>query len=572
MVNSESNLLHTSVEDTANSCYTKTKMITEALYAAKGDDIEMYNVILVDDEELILEGLKNCIQWNRYDFVVAGVFTDAQKALCYIEKENVDVLITDVKMPCMNGLDLISEVYTGEKDIKTVILSGYSEFEYARKALQYGASAYILKPTDDEAVYDVLNKIKKELDKKHNSNDKSNLWKDKLDLNKIVMENILRDLVLYRKNDKIDILKNYLNSDYYYLLVIEASHQNIFSNDIGEYFESCDIEKFIGSCKSIAFKHDNCNIVLLALQHEVEDKQAIHNFFGELKQFFCRFNEGMQIYGAWEGPAEGLESLATLFSSASVKMDYKYYSCNGLIETPDDIFSGKMDIQTLISNLDISSAAQRILIESDDKKATEEINFLIDKLKRKSYPDILIDQIPELIYIEFINYISGPDSESVSKAIQTNNVAIELYLEKNGPKTFENLKNRIHGITAMIKSEHMYKYASFENIVTNLAIKYISNNYTDEIKLEDISRHLAISVSHFCHIFKQVTGTSCIQFIIGYRLEKASEIIKTTETPVYMIAEKVGYKDSRYFLKHFKKRYGVSPMEMRRYYKSIENT
>ncbi len=124
----------------------------------------MYKVLLVDDEEMVTQGLSRFVKWEQAGFMVAGTATSVAGALDLLEKEPVDLVITDVQMPGQNGLDLIEIMNERYPQIKTIILSGYSEFSYAQKAIRLGALDYLTKPINFSAMMDLLQQVKKKLD------------------------------------------------------------------------------------------------------------------------------------------------------------------------------------------------------------------------------------------------------------------------------------------------------------------------------------------------------------------------------------------------------------------------
>lgn len=128
---------------------------------------KMLNVQIVDDEPIIRMGLKKLINWEELDFEIACIAQNGKQALEQLETENVDLIITDIEMPIMNGLDFIREVRENNRDVEIVILTAYDDFEYAKTAIKYGITEYILKPIEEEAVMELLLKIREQINEKH---------------------------------------------------------------------------------------------------------------------------------------------------------------------------------------------------------------------------------------------------------------------------------------------------------------------------------------------------------------------------------------------------------------------
>lgn len=522
----------------------------------------MYKVILVDDEELILEGLKKCISWDRHGFELIETFTDAGNALDFIQNKNVNVVITDIRMPGIDGLDLIGRISEKSKTIKTIILSGYNEFEYARKALMYGASAYILKPTDDESVYGALDKVKNELDREKNLGTAS-FWEGKLDLNKIVPENILRDLIFHKTNTRPGILEDFLEYRFFYLLVLSAGNYDLIQGETGDVLKECNPSGYLGQCKYIAVSHEQYEIVLFALMEQLENKQGIFALMKDIRENVCgTFGKAVPT-GVWEGPLNRLSDLEHVFRKARKKLHYSFYAKEGLLDIPDRMLEDNVSTSRLKEHANLQEAVERVILEDDESKIRDIIGNLISGLKKVYIPDSLLLQIPGAVLNEIMNSLDlHAGSEKRGKTANSGKQNTEYKLS-----TFDDLERCLADIVLFEKSQHYDMYSGYEKAVTGLAKKYVEKNYETDIRLEDIARHLAISVSYFCQMFKQNTGTSFIQYLMDYRMAKAGELIKSTDLRVYEVAQKVGYADSRYFMKLFKKHFGVSPLEMRHFSK-----
>ena len=513
----------------------------------------MYKVILVDDEELILERLKCCISWEKYGFSLAGTFSQAQEALDFLEKSKADLFITDVKMPGMSGLDLIREVRSRDKNIKAIIISGYSEFEYARQALQYGASAYILKPTDDAMVCGALAKIKEELDQHY----AAEFWPEN---QKVLLESIFREIVFNRNYENAGFLKDYLQGNFQYLYAVRTERLKLFAVDTPDSLETVRPDHYFGSCRYISIRHENLNITLLSLQARA-GREDVAGYFSRIKQS-CEEHQESHLAGIWEGPLPQGVNLQAVFQKMLRQFNYTFYSSAGWITIPDQVWLNPADAD-LNQIMDLPGLARRIILEADEQKTNQAVQDLVGILRNHYVPDPVIRDIPRRLCHELLACIFERDGKSLPAQIKS----MELYSDGSDLFTFDGLYHRLVSMITRIKSEYYSRLGNYESILANLARRYIQDNFSQDIMLEDIARHLSVSISSLCHIFKRISGTSLIQYLIDYRLEKASADIQKTDSPVYVIAEKMGYKDTRYFIKLFKKRYGISPTEMRRYAK-----
>lgn len=175
-------------------------------------DIRKWKVLIVEDEFRIGLMIKELIKWDEIGLEYVGLADNGETALNIIEKENPDIVITDIRMPKIDGLELISLAKQKNAHIRFVILTGYKEFEYAHKALQYGVNDYLLKPINEEELNKVLRKIHAELSQKHK--DEENLIKTVSASKHIIKSNILSNII---KNNDTDLL-NEIKDDYNLML------------------------------------------------------------------------------------------------------------------------------------------------------------------------------------------------------------------------------------------------------------------------------------------------------------------------------------------------------------------
>lgn len=207
----------------------------------------MYKLIIVDDEKYILEGLKNVINWNGLGFSVVGAFSDGEEALEYVSINNIDVVLSDIRMPKMDGITFITELRRrGNTEVEVVFLSGYSDFKYAQKAISLSACEYILKPSSPDTIIGVFNKVKKRLDQRSFAS--KSAVSSKINLN--VSEDS-RQAVLCRQ------IINYLEDNYMLPLTVQtiASEFIISPNYLGKIFYECTGRRVKDYLNDIRMEH-----------------------------------------------------------------------------------------------------------------------------------------------------------------------------------------------------------------------------------------------------------------------------------------------------------------------------
>lgn len=502
----------------------------------------MFNVIIIDDEELILEGMKTCIPWNEYEMQVVETFTYAADALSYLRENKVDIILTDIKMPEMDGIELIKTIYNEFPRIKTVILSGYNEFEYAQKALMYSASGYITKPTDEETVGTVLKKLKSEL----LSNKSNEVPK---------LESIFRNLVLYNDIDSEgkSILKDFLKFENYYVMIIKEVSGWVSPLVIYNILKEINISLYISDNNHIALKHTDSVIILMTLENNKEllsFRKMINIFQEKIQKSYPQSS----VFAVLEGPAKTLDDLNGFYLTAVEKLKYTYYFDSRLPNI--DIIQQLKASKTTLSEdkINIEDFISSVILADKDEKVSGIIDSFINNVRSSFLENSDIEKLPEKIITKFIPYISNDGTAG----------KLQYLLESKPVRSFNELRSCLAEIITSLKLKYLDNYNTHEQVIVKAIKNYIEKHYFENISLENAAQYVNISVYYLCHIFKEITGMSFLQYLINYRLEKARMLIATTDFQLYKIAEMVGYSDSRHFMKHFKRHFGILPSKIKK--------
>ena len=531
----------------------------------------MYSVFLVDDEPIVLDGIRSKINWEEAGFSFAGEAPDGEMALSMIHELKPDILITDIKMPFMDGLELAATIKKTQPWIKIIILSGHDEFDYAKKAISIGIEDYLLKPFTPEELLSSLNKTALQIDKERKQLSDISKLREELKSNEaLIKKEFLNNLVHGAEDMNTVIQKSSdlginLISRYYKVLISRIESR---TNNAQNQQEACSLLNSYSAAINEAvsfFHHSNLLVCIFkgSTQAELDD-----NSFraAETISHIATKNQDCMVLTAIGKSVEHLSQLNISYEDAKNILQINSSSSENRIISSDDISEDNNE----------SSDALLDLKEGDP---------LVDKLKYAAKGDIqsIIDESMELIkknpdqFSVFASYLLVDLIFAVSKLVEKLGGNIkELYPEilqrkfiddavsdeTNFTKTLEQV---LHFALEFRDSKVTGKYAD----VILKAKRFIEENYADpNTTLTTVAEAVALSPNHFSTIFSQECKTTFIEYLTNVRMENAKRLMRETDMKGYDIAYECGFSDPHYFSYIFKKNTGLSPRE---YKLSLEN-
>lgn len=502
----------------------------------------MYKVMLADDENLILQGLENIIDWEELGLEIVNKASNGQEAIDKFNENPVDIVVTDINMPQVTGLELLKELKKISSDVKFIILSGYDDFSYAKKAIELGVENYILKPIDEEelekTLKNTINKINQEKEENKSSLSKHNLLikliKGKLDQ---------REIDENKESFYID-----LDSRMYSLCIINTRSR--YDNEEMLHNIVDVIKENTQNNFEIIYTLDE-ELILINSWDESLNKEAIKKYYNILKERII--NEyGIDVFLSVGEPIENLHKISESYKEVNNLKKYVltlgYNKCI-TIEDVKDIneqnvnFSGVLDkLNKRIIAKDIDEAEKIIEETVEDKNLTpRNIYDLAVKIL------FLLDKVVE----EF----------KVEKQYSGNSLGEEI-VALCSEDTRENIKTLLCSeVREVIELMHptTIKYSP----VIQQIISYVNENYYEEVSLKTLAQKYHINTSYLGQIFTKEVGCSFSEYLNRTKNMKAKELILNTNMKINDIAKKVGYLDTSYFYRKFKKYYGVCPSTLR---------
>lgn len=536
----------------------------------------MLKVFLVEDESIVREGLKNSIPWREYGYQFMGEASDGEMALPMIRKIRPDVLITDIKMPFMDGLAL-SQVVTQEiPDIKIIIISGYDEFEYAQRAIRVGVEQYLLKPITRSALRKVLlelrEKIESEQEQKNYLETFQNEMKEYEDyarrrfLEKI-FGGVLTVQQIYEEAAKLSLE---LDAPSYNLVLLnlQVKRQNPeFGTKEPESLERVRealLRYFMRFPEYLIFRW---NISLFGIMVKGETARI-----GELTEH-CVSNIGkicaeeestMEWYVAVGKPVERLSLLPECYTKVNHILAHRFFDSKQHILTEKDAEDYLAGTDTKSFESVDSAKVNPEIIQGFLREGTqEELEDFItgylagvkDALKSRLFRDYLLLNIR----FSIINYMGmlGINQQEFLPEDEYNKVQEAAV---NGGEIYEYMKELLERALTLRdrESENQGKR------VLKKGLEYIEENFSeDSLSLNKVAGAIGVSGNYFSGVFSQEMQMTFIEYVTKKRMEKAKKLLRQTEKYAGEIAAEVGYKDAHYFSFVFKKTVGCTPREYR---------
>lgn len=520
----------------------------------------MLKVFLVEDESIVREGLRDNIPWQQYGYQFAGEANDGEMALPLIRKIQPDVLITDIKMPFMDGLALSRIVGQEFPNMKVIIISGYDEFEYARQAIQVGVEQYLLKPITKATLQKVLAEVKEKIEGEQ---------KQKNYLEKFQGE--MREFEQFsRRNFFVKVFEGQLSVQEIYeeaqklSLEIVAPCYNIVLVNLQEMKQE-ELQYYLLRYPEYLLIRWDANTYGILIKGEEDMIQELTDRCMEnIKRICTSTNEETEWYAVAGQPVERLSLLPECYRKVNHVLSFRYFAPHQHILTEHTVadFLPSNDDGKL-SELDIAKVNPEILNDFLTKGQREEIEDFVksylqnlaEALESKFFRSYLMLSIrfAAIAYAETL----GCRQEEFMMSVNTDQLTELASGMKDMQSYMQNLLER-----AIEIRDREYKNQSKKMIKD--ALEYIDTNYANEaLSLNDVAKITNMSPNYFSSIFSQEMQVTFIEYVTQKRMEKAKKLLRQTEKHTGEIANEVGYKDPHYFSFVFKKTQGCTPREYR---------
>ena len=532
----------------------------------KGKKMERYKVILVDDEAEVIDMIEKKIHWNDLGFEVAGSATNGVKALELVEKLQPDVVLTDIKMPYMDGLELSRRLNREYPNIYIMLCTGFDEFEYAKEAVHLEIKEYMLKPVNATEMSESLTNLKHTLDRER---------EEKLNVKKLndyfqevlpkLQSNFFISLIEGRveKHDYERFLQAYqvdMKGPLFGCVIFHTSENHV-PEGMNPLLLSMSVEREI---KQRLMDQWNClefiymGNTLLILELDAEDQITQ---ITDACDRFCRW--AYRIMGAVVTAGIGtvcdsLYEISLSYERAREAVSYRVlYGTKRAINIGEIVPKEQIKpVQSEESRMQTLFRAIRIGDSTEIERAAHgEMEKLHKNTETMSQYNLATMEIVSGFFkfctdnsLDF-NKISGNMQNIYEKVSQMDESTLTEWIVQMSERISEKLK--------------CARNSSARRLIVE-AQNIVKERYMEaDISLDEICAVLGVSNSYFSSLFKKEAGKSFISYLTDYRMDIAAEMILNTDEKSYTIAEKVGYLDANYFSYVFKKKFGVSPSKYR---------
>ena len=531
----------------------------------------MLKVFLAEDEFIIREGIKNNIDWQAHGYEFCGEASDGELAFPLIQKTRPDILITDIKMPFVDGLALSRLVKKELPETEIIILSGYEEFDYAKEAIQIGVARYLLKPINGETLLQEIDSVaeiilgkqkEKEIREKYQKEMEEKSLRDQMDLFQHLVTGDCSMEELLSVAGKLDLK---IMAPWYSIVLLKIQSMK---HDYEEYSGSIVVvDERIAKLaepehvlifdralegRAFLFKADS-EEELLAYQKE---------YLGDVKEVLSGY-ANLRYFGGIGTPVNRLREIPASFEDASHAFAHRYLVAESCI-------------------LDSSLLMQEGAAEHEDFRISAVNPEQIDRTKMQEF--LRTGDLDEVVYFvdEFFGKLDGGAMKSrifrqyitmdayFSIADFLNGLGLqkdEIEAPDQDGSILQDEKSAMDYIVRIMEKALVLreKKASsrYEDVVSEV-IHYIEDNYAqEELSLNLLASHVNFSPNHLSMIFSQQTGQTLIRYLTDYRMNRAKELLRCSSKKSSVISMEVGYKDPHYFSYLFKKTQGMTPTQYR---------
>lgn len=503
----------------------------------------MYRVFLADDEPFIIEGLYDIVDWADLGLEIVGNAENGKQTVEALRKVPVDILVTDISMPEMNGLDCIREVRKWLPDLKVIILSGYDEFDYLKEAMHLGIENYLLKPVNiEELTSTLISTVEKIQEEMHAS---------KLTLQDV---SILRDHILYRwvKNqihqkeleERAALLDLDLDAPFIQACLVRShqSHEEVHQYVMKQLCEEKDV---------IAFRDMQGDTVILFKIWDTNWQNQVKDKLEQIKREW--YGEPLRIS---LGSVQETTDVSSSYDHALMAQEYF------LVRQADQIMEYNtlpIEKHTLMtSHLDWSTYS-KLIMEKNKTDLLERVDHDFARLQQSE--DITPEHLQQVVLELLVRFKTEfEDTKFATDFDVLYREAMEKIVEATSLEELVTLVKKV-----AVSSIDLLNTDGMSPVVQKV-LDLIHQTYADTLSLKSMGANLNVHPVYLGKLFHKEVGENFTTYINKYRIEQAKKLLRESNLKIHEIATRVGYWESSYFYKQFKKYVGISPTDYKDLY------
>ena len=546
----------------------------------------MVKLFLCEDEIVMRDGIKKHIDWEKEGIEFAGEASDGELAYPMIIEAKPDILLTDIKMPFMDGLELSELVKKELPDIKIIILSGYDEFAYAQKAVSLGVTEYLLKPISPAKLKESIRSVAEKIEEERALGASEAEWAREEQAERLAIERnrlfeslVMNEMSTSETLDKAKELGITLTARTYQMILISltlngvsadsfSESRNRLKAEIGALYEDRNdcvfFDRGISGFTMLVLGDGGENNITAA----VDELQEILNKYEDIDYFIGVGGTVNRLSEIRDTYYEASKALANRFLVDPDKEKVVYTIREDTSpfgeeaeDNGDETGHSRFNIEPVLDSESPHKAMESFLRTGTIVEAEPLLDSIFSCLGEQNINSLIfLNYLTMDIYLAMARFIKeiGGDASEIDKECGDINDLISKAGGASEVKAY--LKKYLKKVLELRDSTSAKKYSR----LMQSAVSYIDENFSNEdISLNKVASNVNISPNHFSTVFSQEMGKTFIEYLIGKRMEKAKELLMTTDMRSNEIAYAVGYKDPHYFSYTFKKTQGMTTREFR---------
>lgn len=532
-------------------------------------------VFLVEDEYIVREGIKNNIDWEKNGYDFCGEASDGELAFPMISEKRPDIVITDIRMPFMDGIELSRMIKEEYPEIKIIILSGHEEFEYAKAAIQIGVEEYLLKPINGDELLQVVNRVAQKIKEENESRetlqegegDENFEYAKRQLLSSLIDDNAsLSDAMEQGKKIHLNLMAQCYN-----IMMLKLQRKNKeqgFSQRILELYKTMEDTLKEQDGQSIMFdRAPEGKVILFMGSGEEEIRRNMDVFAGQFREILPEY-EDVTYFGSVGVPVMRLRELGESYEAASHGFSYRFLTEPNQIVDNHTVFDqtrNEKKFSCSIGSVDIQNLDKQKIESFLKGGEMDEIHFFVEEYMKNTGDAGKNSMIFRQYIVMDMFFVASHFLTQITDGRE------QLGEPFESPEQMQKIVSDLEATVVYIK-ELFAKVMQVRNArttehnsdVVENAKKYISENYHDEeLTLNTVAHEVNVSPNHLSAMFSQKTGQTFVKYLTDVRMHRAKELLKCTSKRSNEICEEVGYRDPHYFSHLFKKNVGCSPIQYR---------
>lgn len=534
----------------------------------------MLRAIIVDDEAMICELIKRLVDWEYHGVEVVGTAHSGNRALALVEQERPDIVITDIRMPNFDGLELIRRTQAILHQVKFIVISGYREFDYAHSALHYGVKDYLLKPVNADELNHALSRITADIlqeQKARRSQEQVEEISAKLNVSNAQLRHSFVLRLAERRLEKSELSLETVNTKYGFsfqdrpfgVFIVKASCHDLSKSDL----VPLSLSRAIATVQSALRTHSLSppELAILGTRLYVVFQPTEHT---DLRQLYRELAEEL------DAAVSPLESFALSLCPAPCTVDIAH------------LLDAAESAENTIPFRFLTPPGKPVELNLAEHTAPVDIDRIFPPAQHTYFLQILqsrdrrrVENSLRQLFAPLLHTSGTPcDSNAVFKLCsQVLHIARSLPEAESIPLCFTNVEKAMDlsassvGLISNFRSAFLQEMEPyFSQVETKAgapvqrAVQFINEHYAEPLTLDTVASQTGLSSAYLCTLFKKEVGSSFSEYLTMRRMGVAKELLRKTQKSVAEIAEETGYMDAKYFTKVFTKSFGIAPQKYRK--------